>query len=57
MYPRIQVVTEVTFALEAPMAIGAVGVHVAIVTLELRVTTEYLAARPAGVVVLACVLP
>jgi len=57
MYPGIQVMTEVTFAVEAQMAIGAVGMHVAIVTLELRVTTKYLAALPAGVVVLVCVLP
>jgi len=42
MYPGIQVVAEITLALEAPFAIGAVGVHVAIVAPELRVNTEYL---------------
>jgi len=57
MYLGIQVVTEVTFTLEAPFAISAVGVHIAIVALELRVVIEYLSARLAGVVVLVCVLP
>jgi hypothetical protein len=38
----IQVVTEVALALEAPFAVGAVGVHVAIVFLELGVVVEIL---------------
>jgi len=42
MYFGIQVMAEIVFVLEAPFAIGAVGVHITIVALELRVTTEYL---------------
>jgi len=42
VYLGIHVMTEVRFALEVPFAIGAVGVDVTIVALELRVTTEYL---------------
>jgi len=42
MYLGIQVITEITLALEAPFAIGAVGVHIAIVALELQVTAKYL---------------
>jgi len=57
MYLRIQVLTEITLALEVPFANGAVGVHVVIMALELRVTIEHLAAQPAGVVVLVCVPP
>lgn len=38
----IQVVTEVALVLEAPFAVGAVGVHVAIVLLELPVVVEIL---------------
>jgi len=57
VYLGIQVMAEVTLVLEAPFAIGAVGVHVAIVALELQVTTEYLAALPTGVVVLVCMFP
>jgi len=57
MYFGIQVMPKVTFVLETPFAIGAVGMLVAIVTLELRVTTEYLMALLAGVMVLVCALP
>jgi len=42
MYPGIQVMTEIILALEAPFAIGAVGVHITIVALKLRVTIKYL---------------
>jgi hypothetical protein len=38
----IQVVTEVALVLEAPLAVGAVGVHVAIVFLELCIVVEIL---------------
>ena len=38
----IQVVTDVALALEAPFAVGAIGVHVAIVFLELCVVIEIL---------------
>jgi hypothetical protein len=38
----IQVVTEVALILEAPFAVGAVGVHVAIVFLELFIVVEIL---------------
>ena len=42
MHLGIQVMTEIVFALKAPFAIGAVGVHIAIVALELQVTAKYL---------------
>jgi hypothetical protein len=38
----IKVVTEVALILEAPFAVGAVGVHVAVVALELFVVFEIL---------------
>jgi hypothetical protein len=38
----IQVVTKVALVLEVPFAVGAVGVHVAIVFLELCVVVEIL---------------
>jgi len=41
-----QVATEVVLVLEAPFAVGAVGVYVAIVFLELCVAVEILLIRP-----------
>ena len=42
MLLRVEVVTEVTLALEGPLTLGAVGVYVAIVCLELCIGVEWL---------------
>jgi len=42
MQPRVEVLAEVALALEGPLTVGAVGVYVAIVFLELCVGIEWL---------------
>jgi hypothetical protein len=42
MQPRVEVVAEVALALEGPLTVGAVGVYVAVVFLELCVRVEWL---------------